>query len=109
MVLDGPRKSLRVTYFTDTQPIKAMRAFAQNSDLLISEGMYGDDNEREKMEAKGHMIFSDSAKLARDAAAGKLWLTHYSPAMPDPMPYLPNARKIFPNTEAAKDGQKLVL
>ena len=109
MVLDGPRKALRVTYFTDTQPVKTMKEFARNSDLLISEGMYGDDAERGKMEAKGHMIFSDSAKLARDACAEKLWLTHYSPAMPDPMPYLQYARNIFPNAEAAKDGQKLVL
>lgn len=109
MVLDGPRKSLRVTYFTDTQPTKGMAEFAKDSDLLISEGMYGDESAHDKMEVRGHMVFSDSAKLAVKAGAKRLWFTHYSPAMPDPSPYLEDARKIFPDAVAAHDGQRLTL
>lgn len=109
MVLDGLRDPLRVTYFTDTQPVKAMAEFARDSDLLISEGMYGDDSAQEKMEIKGHMIFSDSARLACQSGAKRLWLTHYSPAMPDPTPFLQNARDIYPDAVAARDGQRLTL
>lgn len=109
MVLDGPRKPLRVTYMTDTQPVKGMADFARESDLLISEGMYGDENEREKVEAKGHMVFSDSARLAAQAGAKRLWLTHYSPAMPDPAPFIGYARDIFPDAVAARDGERISL
>lgn len=109
MVLDGPRSPLRVTYFTDTQPVESMAEFAMDSDLLISEGMYGDETVKEKMEVKGHMIFSDSAKLAVQARAKRLWLTHYSPAMPDPMPFLGEAERIYPGAVAARDGQRITL
>lgn len=109
MVLDGIRAPLCVAYFTDTQPVAGMADFAHNADLLISEGMYGDESVHDKMQVKGHMIFSDSARLARDAHAKRLWLTHYSPALLDPAPYLPVAREIFPDTVAAHDGQRITI
>jgi ribonuclease Z len=83
--------------------------FVQGADLLISEGMYGDEALQMKMEEKGHMLFTDSARLAMEAHAKRLWLTHYSPAFMDPETYLENARRIFPDTEAAKDGMRITL
>ncbi len=97
MVTDGPRLPLRICYATDTRMV------------LISEGMYGDDAMRGKADEHRHMLFTDSARLARSANVKRLWLTHYSPAVNDPKEYLPLVSGIFPQTEAAYDGIRATL
>lgn len=109
MVLDGPRAPLSVCYMTDSVPKDTMADFARGADLLICEGMYGDEDMHEKMEEKGHMVFSDSARIAKTAGVKALWLTHYSPAMKDPSPYLENAQAIFPASALGHDGIKTSL
>ena len=58
---------------------------------------------------KNHMLFSDSAKLARKCGAKQLWLTHYSPALERPWEGVKVAKRIFPETIAARDGEKLTI
>ena len=41
--------------------------------------------------------------------AKRLLLTHFSNCIDDPEEYLPLAREIFPNTDAAQDGQCITL
>lgn len=108
-VLLGGREPLSVCYFTDTLPFTQLAEFAAGADLLISEGMYGDEEMRESISEKKHMMFADSAKIARDANVNRLWLTHYSPALTNPKQYIENAKKIFPRTTAAYDGITTVL
>jgi ribonuclease Z len=98
MVLDGARDPISVCYMTDSTMTDAMANFARDADLLICEGMYGDDKMREKMGEKGHMVFSDSARVAKAAGAKQLWLTHYSPAMKQPQDYYEAVKSIFPET-----------
>ena len=43
MVTDEQRKPIKVTYMTDSRYFDKMIDFAKKSDLLISEGMYGED------------------------------------------------------------------
>lgn len=109
MVLDGQRAPIVVCYCTDTQPANGMDLFVKDADLLVSEGMYGDDQMRDKVYEKGHMLFTDSARLAKKAGVRRLWLTHYSPALVDPEYYVHRARKIFPQTTAAHDGIRITL
>ncbi len=109
MVLDGERRPISICYCTDTQPIEALSRFAHNADLLVCEGMYGDHALREKMWKKGHMVFSDSAGLAKCAEVKHLWLTHFSPAMKDPEQYLNEARYIFSDTKVGYDGIRTTL
>lgn len=109
MVLDGERASLSICYCTDTQPTDGLTEFARNADLLVCEGMYGDESMRGKVEEKGHMLFSDSARIARDSGAKRLWLTHFSPALTAPEQYLDEARSIFPQAEVAYDGIRITL
>lgn len=109
MVIDGEREPIRVCYCTDTYPIDAIADFARGADLFICEGMYGDDKQHAKMEEKGHMVYSDSAKIAQAANVKKLWLTHYSPAMQNPEEYIENVRDIFHETVAAYDGIRTTL
>ena len=109
MVLDGERPPLSVCYMTDSTPTDAMPSFAHSADLLVCEGMYGDDDMRDKMLEKGHMLFSDSARIAHKAGVKKLWLTHYSPALKDPQEYQESIQAVFPNAVLGYDGIKTTL
>ena len=103
MVLGPPRKGLKVVFCTDTRPVPAMASFTRDADLFICEGLYGDEERQEKAADRKHMTFREAAEIAREANAKELWLTHFSPAMPDPYNYLKNATDIFPNTVVGKD------
>jgi ribonuclease Z len=109
MVLDGEREPISVCYMTDSVAVNTMADFARGADLLICEGMYGDEDMHEKMEEKGHMVFSDSARVAQSAGVKALWLTHFSPAVKDPAAYIESAVQIFPNTIVGYDGLKITL
>lgn len=103
MVLGEERDGVKVSYFTDTRPLPGLVDFVSNSNLLIAEGMYGEDAEMEKAVRNKHMLFSEAAEIARDASAEELWLTHFSPSMPEPEKYLDNAASIFNNTKIGQD------
>lgn len=109
MVLDGERAPVKVTYCTDTAPFSEISDFAKNSDLFICEGMYCDEEMRDKMDEKHHMLFSDAAQIAKDANAAQLWLTHYSPALVKPSDYAEDVQKIFANTVVSEDGIKKTI
>lgn len=110
MVMGAPRRGLKVTYCTDSRPLPSIAAAAAGSDLFICEGMYGDDEKLDKAVQNKHMLFSEAAQMAAQAGGVKeLWLTHYSPSMPNPDDYLDVARAIFPNTHTPKDGWSKTL
>lgn len=109
MVLGAPRKGLKLVFCTDTRPVATLPEFAKGADLFICEGLYGDNDLQEKAAARKHMIFREAAEIARAANAKELWLTHYSPSMPDPFNYLENAAKIFPATKTGKDRMTKTL
>ena len=109
MVLGESRRGLRVTYCTDTRPTESIVRHAQDADLFICEGMYGEPDKLAKAKENKHMTFYEAAELARRANARRLWLTHYSPSLNRPDEFLPAVRKIFPLTETCRDGKTIEL
>ena len=109
MVLGEARKGIKITYTTDTRPTPGIVENAFESDLFICEGMYGEEDKLQKAKENKHMTFYEAAALARDARVKEMWLTHYSPSLVNPKEFLPQTRKIFPNTIAAKDGRSVEL
>lgn len=109
MVLGPPRKGLKVTYCTDTRPTTSLVENARGADLLVCEGMYGEQDKRAKAMENKHMMFTEAAKVARDAEVQELWLTHYSPSLLYPQNYLPESKKIFDNIKAGKDRMSRTL
>lgn len=109
MVLGPPRKGLKLVFCTDTRPVHKLPTFAKDANLLICEGLYGDPEKQEKTAARKHMTFQEAAQVARTAKVQELWLTHFSPALPDPYNYLDHATAIFPNTKAGKDRMTKTL
>ncbi len=108
-VMGEERKGIRVTYCTDTRPTQSLREHAKGADLLICEGMYGDDEKAENAKEHKHMMMDEAASIAKEAQVKEMWLTHYSPAMPKPDPYMDRIRGIFDRSVAAKDGQSVEL
>lgn len=109
MILGAPRKGIRLTYCTDTRPVQAIVKHAQEADLFICEGMYGEDGKEKKAREYKHMTFYEAARLAKNANVKRLWLTHYSPSLVRPEEFMGKVRKIFPNALPGKDGKTITL
>ena len=108
-VLGEERKGLRITYSTDTRPVPYLWTIGADSDLMVLEGMYGTNEKRGKALATGHMTFPEAAKVAARANAKRLWLTHFSPSLPEPELDIPAIEEIFPGVECGHDGKTITL
>ncbi|MDW5300273.1 MAG: ribonuclease Z [Sedimentibacter sp.] len=109
MVLGEPRKTVKISYVTDTRPVKNINDIVKKSDLFICEGMYGDDTQYDNAVKKMHMIFSEAANIALEAEVKELWLTHFSPSMINPEDYINFAQNIFPDTYIGHDLMKKTI
>ncbi|MBQ1332410.1 MAG: ribonuclease Z [Lachnospiraceae bacterium] len=109
MVMGAERRGIKLTYCTDTRPSSGVSAAAAGADLFICEGMYGEREKDKKAREYKHMTMYDAAKLAKDAGAGELWLTHYSPSMNRPGDYIDAVQEIFPQAVCGKDGMSTTL
>lgn len=109
MVIGPERRGIKLTYCTDSRPIKTISDHAEGSDLFICEGMYGEQDKDSKAKEYKHMTFKEAAKLAKTAEVKELWLTHYSPSLTRPEDYLEEARSIFFNTKIGKDRKSVIL
>lgn len=109
MVLGEERKGISLVYSTDTRPTESIEENSKEVDLLILEGMYGDESKLTNAKEHKHMMMQEAAQIANKALAKKLWLTHYSPAMVYPRDYIEELRDIFKETYLGKDGLETVL
>lgn len=109
MVLGPSRKGIKLTYTTDTRPTRSIVENAENADLFICEGMYGEKEKAAKAVEYKHMTFYEAAQLAKDAQVKEMWLTHYSPSMTRAEVYMNEVRKIFPGAKAGKDKMSITM
>lgn len=109
MVMGAPRKGLKVTYCTDSRPVKSISDNAKGSDLFICEGMYGEKGKENKAREYKHMTFAEAAYLAQESDVKEMWLTHFSPSLVRPADYISGVQKIFPNVCAGTDGKTVTL
>lgn len=108
-VLGAPRKGLRFLYATDSRPVAAMEENGREADLLVLEGMYGEHDKQARAEASHHMMMQEAAAIAAKVGAKELWVTHYSPANPEPELFEEELKGIFENTVIADDAQSVTL
>ena len=111
-VLGAERRGIRIVFATDTRPAPALTRFVAaygGADLLIADGMYGDDADKPRKWKVQHMSFAEAAATARDGGARRLILTHFSPALTQPRQYLDRATAVFPHSEVGEDLMKLTL
>ena len=98
LVKGDDRKGIKISIITDTRPIEEIPEFIYESDYFICEGTYGSDEDLPKAIKNKHMTFKEAATLAKNGNVKRLLLTHFSPAMDDPVFYKENAKCIFENT-----------
>lgn len=104
MVLGEARRGIKISFITDTRPMKTISDFIKKSDLLICEGTYGDNGDIEKAKKNKHMTFKEAAELAKEGDVKGMLLTHFSPALDKPEIYRYNAKETFSNTVIGYDG-----
>jgi ribonuclease Z len=98
----------KVVYATDTRPCASTVKVSGSADILIHESAFS-DTLRDVAKERMHSTAVEAAQIAKKAKAKKLILFHTSARYPDATPLLNEARKIFNNTELAKDGMQIDL
>lgn len=90
-------------YTGDSNVCDVLPIFAAKCDLLLADcGL----SEADWASNKPHLSPSLCGKLALDAGASSLWLTHLSPKY-DPEELLNDCLHVFPNTELAQAGLRV--
>jgi ribonuclease Z len=88
----------------DTRPCAATVEAARGADLLVHDATFGDD-EADRAAETLHATAREAGRVARDAGAARVVLTHLSTRYDhDPSPLLRQAREEHPAVDVAFDG-----
>lgn len=99
----GPkRKGRKIGISGDTRPSFELQKFFANSDILIFEATYA-QNEHLHAVKTFHSTATEAALLAKASRSNKLYLTHFSSRYKDPLILLNEAKSIYGNVELAED------
>ena len=90
-------------YCSDTAPFDKLAEWVKGVDLLYHEGTFGNEL-KEMAQATLHSTAADAARCAKEAAVGKLVIGHYSSRYKNIDCLLAQAKEVFENTFAAKEG-----
>jgi ribonuclease Z len=98
-----PYRPRSFAYCSDTAPFPKLREFVSGVDLLYHEATFL--QETEKVAALTlHSTARQAALLAMEAGAGKLVIGHFSSRYKNSAMYENEAREVFPETYAAREG-----
>jgi ribonuclease Z len=107
----GPsRPGRRLVISGDTRPCASLISAAKDADLLVHESTFSDDEQERALETR-HSTAREAARVAREAGARRLILTHLSSRHDtDPSKLLVQAREEFSGpVEVAHDGLTVEL
>jgi ribonuclease Z len=109
-VLGAPRAGRRLVISGDTRPCASLTRAAKDADLLIHESTFSDE-EQERAQETRHSTAREAARVAREAGAKRLILTHLSSRHDtDPSKLLVQAREEYSGpVEVAHDGLTVEL
>jgi ribonuclease Z len=103
-LVGAPRAGRTLVYSGDTRPHPAVVEASRGADLLVHEATFGGD-EMERARETGHSTAAEAARVALEAGARRLVLTHISSRYNrDAAELLAEARAVFPETVIARDG-----
>lgn len=101
-------KGKKLTYTTDTAFCKEAIVLAKDSDLLISESTFSEEQKDQANEYK-HMTASSAAEIAKKSKSKQLILTHISQRYKEGKDLEKEAKKVFKNTKIAHDFLKVEI
>ncbi len=105
-VAGPPRPGRKIGYSGDTRISPSLTRFFAHCDLLIFDSTFS-NSDRDKALDRKHSTSAEAAALARKAGAKRLALTHFSARYTNTAGLVREAKRIFPNTVAARDGLSL--
>ncbi|MCK5019082.1 MAG: ribonuclease Z [Candidatus Peribacteraceae bacterium] len=98
------KPGVKVVYSGDTEPCENVAKISKGADLLIHDSTFiGHQDERM------HTGADDAGKIAKKAGVKNLVLTHFSRRYIDVKEIEDEAKKIFPDSTAAKDFMKITV
>jgi ribonuclease Z len=103
-----PRKSRSYAYCSDTAYDESLVDRIKGVDLLFHEATFTTDEESKASETL-HSTAAQAATIARMSEVKKLLVGHFSARYRDLVPVLDEARKIFPETDLAIEGEVFSL
>jgi phosphoribosyl 1,2-cyclic phosphodiesterase len=105
-----------VVLATDTEPgspihDRAVRALAQDADLLLYDSQYTPQQEEGEKKGWGHGTWQEGVRIARQYGVKRLVLFHHDPDSDDAHvdSLVARAQKEFPNTTGAAEGLEFCL
>ncbi len=100
-----PPSSRSFAFCSDTVYLPGLVDYIKGVDLLYHESTFCEEYAGRAAETK-HSTAKQAAALARSASVGKLILGHYSSRYPEVDVFEEEAKTIFPNSVAGRDGQR---
>jgi ribonuclease Z len=109
-VMGPARKGRKFSFVTDTTWVPGLPDFVADSDLLICEGMFGEDLAGDALDKK-HLTAAQAAEIAVKGGVDRLGLIHYSPRYTERelKHLLHQARRVFPSAFLTRDLQVIDL
>ena len=101
-VLGSSRPGRSIGYSGDTRPTPKLERFFAGCDYLIFDSTFAEEH-ADRARVVGHSTAAGAARLARNAGAKHLVLTHFSARYTDDTVLLAEARQIHPAVTAAAD------
>jgi ribonuclease Z len=99
----GPsRKGRKIGISGDTRPTDKLAKFFRGCDVLVFESTYSHDKQQKAIE-NWHSTATEAATIAKEAGAGRLFLTHFSARYDETSVLVKEAEAVHPNVEAAED------
>jgi ribonuclease Z len=106
-LVGAPRPGRALVYTGDTRPHLSVIEASRGADLLVHEATFGGD-ELDRAKETGHSTAAEAARVALEAGARRLVLTHISSRYNrDASELLAEAKAVFPETVIARDGMTL--
>lgn len=103
-----PKPGQSVAFIMDTRPCPGAIELARDVDMLICESTYL-STEQQEAHDHGHMTAMDAARVAEEANAKKLVLTHFSQRYQSTDQFLTEARTIHDDCVVAKDCKRFEI
>lgn len=98
-----PRNPASFAFCSDTGWLQKLPSYVGGVDLLYHEATFGDDNDVLALKT-GHSTARHAATVAREAGVKRLLIGHFSARYRVPDTLEEEARSVFPESEAAREG-----
>jgi len=103
-----PLKPRSYAFCTDTLMFSKLKSLLKEIDLLYFESTFC-ETDRKLAKITGHTTAAQAARLAHEVNAGRLIMGHFSTRYKNTDVFEKEAREIFPESHAVKDGEKFVI